>query len=264
MAGLPDAVVRPRVHAVLPAPLVVLAFALSFSTNVWLQPLTWQVRPLVAGLTMFLLFIAASAALPAGVYALFTGAFRRRPIAWDSDPTGHRFSAQSSPRYKAWMIASGAFVARIIPVERVPNEDQARIARLGASTTVFIIVAAVLLLRLLLLSMTNRPSISLTPDGLTLRRYIRRKATNWDELQPGRPLRPEKRNPAAIDLHLTAPNRPTKRLSLPTGRLHIDTAFLAYTIRWYVDHPDHRSRIGDALELEELRQRFAAAQSDSP
>jgi hypothetical protein len=208
---------------------------------------------------MFLLLVAAAAALPAAVYALVTGAFRRRPVAWDSDPAGHRFSVRPAPRHRAWMIVLGALVARIIPVERVPNQDRARIAKLGPSTTVFIVIAAVLLAYLLLWAMTNRPSITLTPDGLTLLRRTR-KAVSWDELRPGSPPRPEKRNPAAIDLHRTGPGR----LSLPAGGLLIDTAFLAFTIRWYVDHPDHRSRIGDTLELENLERRFAAMEADSP
>jgi hypothetical protein len=212
---------------------------------------------------MFLLLIAASAAIPAGMYTLFTDAFRRRPVAWDSNPAGHRFSARTSPRHRAWMIVSAALVARIIPVERVPNQDRARIAQLGASTTVFITIAVVLLSYLLLWSMTNRPSITLTPDGLILHRQLR-KVISWDELKPGSPPRPHKRNPATIDLHLTAPDRPNKRMSLPAGGLHIDTAFLAYTIRWYVVHPDDRSRIGDALELEKLQRRFAAVDSNWP
>jgi hypothetical protein len=57
------------------------------------------------------------------------------------------------------MIVSGAFVARIIPVERAPNQDRARIARLGASTTVFVVIAAVLLYLLLWSMTTGRVSL---------------------------------------------------------------------------------------------------------
>ena len=249
-AGVP-----PRVQASLAPLFVVLAFALSFSVAVWLQPLTWRVRPGVAGITVFLLLTALSAAVPAGLYALITGAFRRRPIAWDSDPARHRFSAPRSARQAVRMIVLGCGVGRIIPVERVPNQDRARIAQLGVPTTVFVVIAAVLLLHLLLWSMTSRPSIALSPDGLTLRRRVRRDEIRWDDLRPGGPPRPGKRNPATIDLRrpVTAPNRPPSRLSLPAGELHIDTAFLAYTICWYLEHPDRRARIGDAAELEELQ-----------
>jgi hypothetical protein len=249
-----DPVVPPRVQASLAPLFVVLAFALSFSAAVWFQPFTWRIRPDVAGITVFLLSIAASAAVPAGLYALITGAFRRRPIAWDSDPVRHRFSAPWSSRQAVKMIVLGCGVGRIIPVERVPNQDRARIAQLGVSTTVFVVIAAVLLLHLLLWSMTSRPSIALSPDGLTLRRRVRRDEIRWDDLLPGGPPRPDKRNPATIDLRrsVTAPDR----LSLPAGGLHIDTAFLAYTIRWYVEHPDRRARIGDAAELKELQHGF--------
>jgi hypothetical protein len=156
------------------------------------------------------------------------------------------------------MIVSGVVVGRVIPVERVPNQDRARIAQLGVLTTVLITIAFVMLSYLLLWSVTNRPSITLTPDGLILRRHIR-KVISWDQLKPGSPARSHKRNPATIHLHLTTPDRRSKRMSLPAGGLHIDTAFLAYTIRWYVVHSDDRSRIGDAFELEKRLRGFVAA-----
>jgi len=164
------------------------------------------------------------------------------------------------------MIAVGSLVARVIPVERVPNQDQARIAELGMETTVYVVLAAVLLIDVLLRSMTSRPSIALSSDGLTVRRRVRRNEIRWDELLPGGPLRPAKRNPATIDLRRfgTPLGRQPKRLSLPAGGLHIDTAFLAYTIRWYVEHPDRRARIGDAAELKELQRGFAIEDAASP
>jgi hypothetical protein len=232
----------------------------------WLQPLTWRIEPAIAGFTVYGLLTAVSVAVPAGVYALITGAYRRRPVAWDRDAAGHRFSVLSSPRQAVVMIIWGWVVTRFVPVERVPNQDRARIAQLGWFTTVVLVIVAALLIDIVLRSMTNRPRIALSPDGLTVRRRVRRDEIRWDELWPGAPLRPAKRNPATINLRpsATAPDRPHRRLSLPAGGLHIDSAFLAYTIRWYVEHPDRRSQIGDAAELRELQRGFATEDAASP
>jgi hypothetical protein len=40
---------------------------------------------------------------------------------------------------------------------------------------------------------------------------------------------------------------------LPVGRLHIDPAFLAGTVRHYVEQPWHRPAIGTEAELDRLR-----------
>jgi len=247
----------------------VLAFALSLGASLGLQPLVWRIEPDVAGLAVWLLLAAASMAVPAVAYALTTGAFGRRPVAWDSGAEEHRFSAPASPRQGVVLVISGWLAARLIPVERVPNQDRARIAQLGWVTTVFLLIAALLLIDVVLRSMTDRPDIALSPDALTLRRRVRRAEIRWDELVPGGPPRPAKRNPATIDLLRsatapTAPARPSRRLSLPAAGLHIDSAFLAYTIRWYVEHPDRRCRIGDPAELKELQRGFAAEDPASP
>jgi len=164
------------------------------------------------------------------------------------------------------MIFLGGLAARLVPVERVPNQDRARIAQLGWLTTVLLLIAAVLLIDVVLRSMTNRPGIALSPDGLTVRHRVRRDEIRWDELPPGRPLRPAKRNPATIILRRSATpeGRPPGRLSLPASGLHIDSAFLAYTIRWYVEHPDRRSRIGEDAELKEIQRGFATEDAASP
>ena len=255
-----------RVRALLAPPFAVLAFALSLGASLGLQPLFWRIEPDVAGLAVWLLLTAASAAVPAVAYALITGAFGRRPVAWDSDADEHRFSAPASPRQGVVLVISGWLAARLIPVERVPNQDRARIAQLGWVTTVFLLIAALLLIDIMLRSVTNRPDITLSPGALTLRRRVRRVEIRWEELVPGGPPRPAKRNPATIDLlrPAPAPARPSRRLSLPAAGLHIDSAFLAYTIRWYLEHPDRRCRIGDPAELKEIQRGFAADDAASP
>ncbi|MFI5897534.1 hypothetical protein ACIA5D_46355 [Actinoplanes sp. NPDC051513] len=189
---------------------MVLAFALSLGVALWLQPFTWQVEPALAGLTVYGLFAAASVAVPAGAYALIAEAYRRRPVAWDSDADAHRFSVPSSPRQAVAMIIWGWVVARLVPVERVPNQDRARIAQLGLLTTVLLLIVVVLLVDAVLRSMMNRPGIALSPDGLSLHRRARRDEIRWDELLPGGPPRPAKRNPATIKLRRspTAQDRP--------------------------------------------------------
>ncbi|MBU2666692.1 hypothetical protein KOI35_24595 [Actinoplanes bogorensis] len=244
----------PRLSRLLAPLFVILAFALSAGLSLWLRPLTWRVQPLAAGLAVYLLLLVACAVVPAGVYALITGAFRDRPAGWESDPAGRRFSVQSSPRQAAMLIAAGSVVGQAVPVERVPNEDQMRIAQLGVVTWVFFGLVAVLMIDLVLRSMTSRPSVVLTPDGLTLGHRFREQEIRWDELRPGGPPRPAKRNPGTLKL-LRSEAAP---LSLPAGVLQIDTAFLAHTIRRYVEHPDRRPRIGDAAELAELQRGFAA------
>jgi len=257
-----------RVRALLAPPFAVLAFALSLGVNLYLQPLTWRIEPRVAGLAVWLLLAAAGLAVPAAAYALITGAHRPRPVAWDSDAAGHRFSAPASLWHAVLLIIWGWLAARLVPVERVPNEDRARIAQLDWVTTVFLLIAAMTLIDVVLRSMTNRPDITLSPDALTLRRRVRRAEIRWDELVPGGPPRPAKRNPATIDLLRsatapTAPARPSRRLSLPAAGLHIDSAFLAYTIRWYVEHPDCRHRIGDPAELKDLQRGFDAEDAEN-
>jgi hypothetical protein len=256
----------PPVRALLAPPFVVLAFALSLGVTLWLQPLTWRMEPPLAGFTAYGLLAAASVAVPAATYALFTGAYRPRPVAWDCHAAGHQFSVPSSPRQAVVMIIWGWVVARFVPVERVPNQDRARIAQLGWPTTVLLLIVAALLIDVVLRSTTNRPRIALSPEGLTLYRRFRRDQIRWDELLPGGPQRPAKRNPATINLrrHPTAQDRPPGRLSLPAGGLHIDSAFLAYAIRWYAEHPDRRSQIGDAAELKELQRGFATEDAASP
>jgi hypothetical protein len=267
-----DPAVSLRVRALLAPPFAVLAFALSLGASLGLQPLLWRIEPDVAGLAVWLLLAAASMAVPAVAYALITGAFGRRPVAWVSDADEHRFSAPVSPRQGVLLVIWGGLAARLVPVERVPNQDRARIAQLCWVTTVFVIIAALLLIDVVLRSVTNRPDIALSPDALTLRRRVRRVEVRWEELVPGGPPRPAKRNPATIELLLpatapvTAPAlaRPSRRLSLPAAGLHIDSAFLAYTIHWYVEHPDRRCRIGDPAELKEIQRGFAAADAGSP
>ncbi|GIM97800.1 hypothetical protein [Paractinoplanes toevensis] len=256
----------PRLRRLLAPPLVVLAFALSLTVSLRVRPATYRIEPTTAGIAVYLLLAAASAAVPAVTYALVTGAFRRRPAAWDSNPAGHRFSAPPSPRQAAAMITSAGLVAQVVPVERVPNQDQVRIAQLGAFTMIMIVVVAVYLITIVVLSMTNSPSIVLSPKGLTLRRPLRRDEIRWDKLLPGGPPRPAKRNPGTIDVLRSAatPGRPAERLSLPSDGLHIDAAFLAYAIRWYVEHPDRRAQIGNALELAELLRGFASENATPP
>jgi hypothetical protein len=57
------------------------------------------------------------------------------------------------------MIIWRWLAGRLVPVERAPNQDRARIAQLDRETTVLLLIAAVLLIDVVLRSMTNRPDM---------------------------------------------------------------------------------------------------------
>jgi hypothetical protein len=120
-----------------------------------------------------------------------------------------------------------------------------RIAQLGAETPISIGVAATLMITtLVLIAAANRPLLSLDSDAMTLQRLGRRTRLRWDELLPGGPPRPSKNNPAVLVLyqHQAAPgNGPPRQRKLAAHKLHIDTTFLADTIRCYAYKPDRRA-----------------------
>jgi len=114
------------------------------------------------------------------------------------------------------------------------------------------LTAAAFLLLAILLTFSNRPLLSLDPDGITLRWLAGRTRIPWDELALG--PQPE---PRALTLHHRRPtaaigSEPTE-VRLPVRGLHIDAGFLAGTIRRYTDTPSRRAGIGTTEELAALR-----------
>jgi hypothetical protein len=249
-----------RVAVLLAAPFAVLAFVLRLGERLWLEPFTWNIRSVVLGLLAFLGLLVGCGAVPLGGYLLLTRSVRRRPKTWHLDAGKRRFAVPVSPYGPGpWAIVVGWLGAGAVPTERVPNEDYVRIAGLGMRTSFSFVVAAApmifILLCLVLLAAPSTPILSLNSEGMTLRGLWRKTRLRWDELVPGGPPRPSKSNPAVLDLYQykVGPAGPPRRRRLDARRLHIDTAFLADTIRCYADNPARRAGIGTAEELTALQ-----------
>jgi hypothetical protein len=256
-----------RIATLLAAPFVVLAFGLRLSQTLWLQPLTWQIHPFVLGLLTDVGSVVASVAVPIGGYLLLTRSTRSRPRTWQLDPGDRSFTAMASPYGTGpGVIIGGWICGGVILTERVPNQEHMRIAQLGIGTTISIVVAALLmtttLLSLVLGAVLNRTHLSLDADGMTLQRLCRRTRVRWNDRLPGGPPRPRRPNPMVLVLYQqqAAPaDGPARPLRLPAQQLHIDTTFLADTIRRYADNPDYRANIGTADELTTLQQTLTTA-----
>lgn len=248
----------------LAAPFAVLASGLHLGETLWLEPLSWRLHHFVPGLLTNFSLLAASAAVPIGGYMMLTRSARRRPRTWHLDMRERRFTAPASPYSTGpGAVAMGWICGGIVFTERVPNQEHKRIAQLGVATTISIALAAtvmiMILLVLLLKVVVNRPLLSLDADGMTLQSLGRQTRLRWKDLLPGGPPRPSKPNPTVLVLYQrqTAPaDGPPQPRPLPARQLHIDTAFLADTIRRYADSPDRRAGIGTVEELTALQQTF--------
>lgn len=108
------------------------------------------------------------------------------------------------------------------------------------------------------------PRCALTPYGLVLR-GMRTRTVPWSLLLPGGPLRPRPRE-GSLTLLVRGPEpyAGTRRHAVPLRWLFIDPSFLADAIRWYVDHPEDRVRIGTAAEHERLRGALAVRAQATP
>jgi hypothetical protein len=250
-----------RLAVLLAAPFAVLAFVLRLGGTLWLEPFTWNIPSFVLGLFAFFGLVGGSVAVPLGGYLLLTRSARRRPATWHLDAGKRRFTAPLSPYGPGpWAVVGGWISAGTVLTERVPNQDHMRIARLGVMTSIGIGTAATLmiitLLYLVLLAAPSAPILSLDSEGMTLRGLWRQTRLRWDELVPGGPPRPSTNNPRVLVLYQQKAGpvaRPPRRRRLDPRRLHIDTAFLADTIRCYADNPDRRAGIGTAEELTALQ-----------
>ncbi|MEU0156137.1 hypothetical protein [Micromonospora fulviviridis] len=98
-------------------------------------------------------------------------------------------------------------------------------------------------------------AVELRPDGVYQRDFTGSLTVPWEALAPGRPSRPAVK---AFTLALTYAQSDLvhRRGILPLGRrLRIDNVhpwFIADTIRYYVDHPQHRAAIGEPAEYQRL------------
>ncbi|MFG1604944.1 hypothetical protein [Actinoplanes sp. NPDC049265] len=243
-----------RVAVLIAVPFAVLAFVLRLGGVLWWQPVTWRLG-MVPGMLAFLGAFAASIGIPLAAYLLATRAARRKPATWQLDTTNRRFFAPVSPASAGpRAILLGWIAGAAIPTERMPGHNAMRIAHLGVVTTIGTVVSALLLLAAMLILLLNRPSLSLDPCGLTLYRLVGRTSIPWTNLVPSGPRVPGERNPAALKLLLRRPGEaPPQQHRLPVRALHIDTAYLATTIRHYTSDASHRPSIGTVEELAALK-----------
>ena len=237
-------------------PFGVLAFALRLAATFWVTPLTWRVRPAGVGLLVWLAALAASAFIPVGLYRLTVlKAVPRRPASFQVDHRG--FVAPAAPHDFGTSAIIVLWVAAGAPLtERVPNGDRLRLAQFDYAALISILVVGLLSVLAVTLLMVDRPWVALNPDGITVQRMTSRRSIGWNELAPGGPPPPTGRSPRSLWLYRTAGptlgGRPRADL-LPVGQLQVDPAFLANTIRQYVEQPGQRSIIGTEAELARLR-----------
>jgi hypothetical protein len=246
----------PTAARIAAVPFGLLAFAGNLVAKFWITPLGWKL-PFALSLVVYVGSFALTLIIPVVGYALLGRVLWGPPASLNADPGRNRFVVPVSPEYSGSMaIVWMGLASSGVLTERVPNGDAVPVAAIDhavpvsvAAVSVFFLVAAHFLL-------VNRPRVTLEPAGLTVHRLGRPDRIRWDDLAPGGPPPPAERKPKVLRLHLNSPpiwgwHYPSK--DLPVGRLHIDPAFLAGTVRHYVEQPWHRPAIGTEAELDRLR-----------
>lgn len=219
-----------RAARLLAVPFALLAFVLRIYEALWLEPLTWGIEPSAAGVLAALGLVLGALAVPLLTYRRLTRAAREIPSAWRIDTEGRRFFVEPAPVWKGSFAIMLAWLAPgAIPMERVPHEEQRRIAEFGAYTTAGEILAVLLLLLALVMLLVNRPSLALDADGVTVQWYLRRTGVRWAD---------------------------TPALRIPGRGLAITSRFLAFSIDTYRDDPEARNRIGTIGEADRLESAF--------
>ncbi len=257
------------------ARLIALPFALSalglrVLETFWVTPLTWQIEPWPLAFGAWVATVLGSVGLPLAGYLLLTRRARRREATWQIEPGGPGgpdavlFAAHAAPRWTGtWAIVAGWVAGTGLITERVPGGDQMRIAEFGHAFGVSIVLVGIMCLLVVALVVSDRPRLTLDWGGVTLQRYLGRQRLAWDELIPGGPPPPAKRNPETLGVYRLATGV-TAPVRLPAGRLQVDSAFLAHTIRYYVEHPGQRGGIGTRAGLEALRSAFGGGAAAAP
>ncbi|MFG3554904.1 hypothetical protein ACGGAQ_10965 [Micromonospora sp. NPDC047557] len=241
-------------------PIAVAAFALRICAELWIEPVTWRIDPRGVALLVWIAAQAACFLVPWAAYALLTRSVRQRPATWEVDAGRRCFIAPASPRWIGpWSILLGWLAGGFVPTERVPGEDRLRLADIPGTVALGIGIPVLVLGGIAAVLLMNRPLLALDRDGITMQGIIRRSFLPWNRLLAGGPMPPARgaANLTLMRLPATPGGRAPVGYPLPIARLHVDPAFLAHTIRHYVEHPEHRPAIGAADERERLR----AAQS---
>jgi hypothetical protein len=199
--------------------------------------------------------------VPLGLYALLTWRAQRRHPTWQIDAVARSFLAPPTARWRGpWVVFMGWFTAGWFTAGGVAAIDWTSPGETGVWTNpvVIAVIAAVIAAfgLITIASVGNRPRLALTPDGITLRGLVRTVTIGWDQIGPGEPPHPRTVNPHFVTVRYaerTSTGYRMTRWRLPAHDLHIDSAFLAATIRHYASHPDDRLGIGTDAGLRHLR-----------
>jgi hypothetical protein len=236
----------PRAARAAALPFALLAIALRLVAEFWLEPPSWWA---MGG-------FVASAGLPLGAYLVLTRRARRLPAAFDIDAVGRQFIAPATPRwFGPWTVFAGWIVGNLVAVAPAPD------ARFPYVTAVAAVAG---LASITIVALRQRPWLSLSTAGITDQRPVKRLTIKWDELVPGYPQPPATRNPKQLTVHSWTASTAGAftPLHLSVRDWHVDPAFLAHTIRTYVEHSQRRAAIGTAAELARLQETFTHSRAE--
>ncbi|WCN80162.1 hypothetical protein [Micromonospora sp. LH3U1] len=244
-----------RAARLLSWPFVVAALVLRVCLELWFKPVTWRIDPSGVAFLAWAAALAACFLVPWVGHALLTRGVRQRPATWEVAVGSKSFVASASPRWTGpWSILLGWLAGGAVLTERVPGEERVRLAEIPGTVAMSIAIPAVVLAGTAAVLLLNRPRLTLAPNGITKQGLTRRTFLRWDRLLPGGPPPPRGTANVTLQRHPATPGGPPVPSLLPTVSLHVDPAFLADTIRHYVEHPEHRSAIGTRHELDRLRE----------
>ena len=248
--------VSPRAARAAALPFALLAIALRLVVAFWLEPLSLRVAPQAVGFLLAMGGFVASAGLPLGSYLRLTRRARMLPAAFDIDAVGRQFIAPATPRWFApWTVFGGWIVGNLVAVACVPDAHVPYVTGVAA-------VAG--LVSITIVALRQRPLLALTAAGITDHRPVKCLTIKWDELVPGGPQLPATRNPRQLTVHswTASTTEAFTPQHLRVRDWHVDPAFLAHTIRTYVEHSKRRDAIGTAAELARLQETFTHSPAD--
>ncbi|MER6595833.1 PH domain-containing protein [Micromonospora purpureochromogenes] len=254
----------PRTARLLALPLALAAILLRIGVEFGLKPWTWRLDSGAVGLLVLAAALAGSIVAPVAGYLLLTRAVRRRPATFRVDPAGRCFTAPAAPAWAGpWSIIVAWLAGGVLLTERVPGEDKVRFVASGDALVWNVLAVVAVLVFVVLVLLDDRPRLTLDEAGITVRGLVRGRTVRWDRLFPGGPPAPAGKAFATLVLSeqpSTPAGRPVSR-SLAVGTAHVDAVFLAGSVRHYVEHPEPRSAIGTAPELDRLRAIVGGADS---
>lgn len=233
-------------------PLALSAFGLRLAVTFWWMPLTWRITSPAQSIVLTLAGSLVAMAIPFGIYLLIALRARRRLADFQIRRGSFVAHSAAIPR-GALSIMLMFLTGGLLLTERVPNADAVRLAHLPFALPVSIASVAVFTGLAALVLFYDRPRAILTAGALTVK-GLRTLTVRWDDLASGGPNWPSPGSPRALLLHRNpVPGAHPVPVVVPIWRIHIDPAFLAHSIRHYVEHPQDRAGIGTDNGLRHLR-----------